>query len=78
MPIGLLHSYHLNELISSFRVGACFSPFLFKLQYSNFYANCKDPTQRTHAVASQLDLHCLSISHKKDACPYHIKGRLSI
>ena len=30
-------------------------------------ANCGDPDQTPHSVASDLGLHCLPMSHKKDA-----------
>ena len=30
-------------------------------------ANSGDPDQTLHSVASDLDLHCLHMSHKKDA-----------
>ena len=33
-------------------------------------ANNGDPDQMPHSVASDLDLHCLPMSHKKD--PMHI------
>ena len=29
--------------------------------------NIEDPDQTTHYVVSDLDLHCLPMSHKKDA-----------
>ena len=30
-------------------------------------ANSGDPYQTSHSVASDLDQHCLAMSHKKDA-----------
>ena len=35
--------------------------------HSNFKANSGEPDQRPHLAASDLVLHCLPMSHKKDA-----------
>ena len=39
-------------------------------------ANSGDPDQTPHSVASDLGLHCLSMSHKKDARHIWVKMRL--
>ena len=39
-------------------------------------ANSGDPDQTPHSAASDLDLHCLPMSHKKDAglkCVQHMR-----
>ena len=38
-------------------------------------ANSGDPDQKVHSVASDLGLHCLPMSHKKD--PRHIRIKKS-
>ena len=34
--------------------------------FSNLYANSEDPDQTPHYAVSDLGLHCLPLSHKKD------------
>ena len=41
--------------------------FLIKLKNNILLANSGDPDQTPHSVGSDLGLHCLSMSHKKDA-----------
>ena len=40
---------------------------VFFIFYSIMQANSGDPDQTLHCVASDLGLHCLPMSHKKDA-----------
>ena len=39
-------------------------------------ANSGDPDQTPHSVASDLGLHCLPMSHKKDASHIWVKMQL--
>ena len=41
--------------------------FLFKFYQKLLQANSEEPDQTPLSVASYLDLHCLPVSHKKDA-----------
>ena len=38
------------------------------------HGNGRDPDQTTHSVASDLGLHCLRMSHKKDARHIWVKN----
>ena len=38
-----------------------------KFQLKILYTNSEDPDQAPHYAVSDLDLHCLHMSHKKDA-----------
>ena len=38
-------------------------------------ANSGDPDQTLHSAASDLDLHCLPMSHKKDARNIWVKKK---
>ena len=62
MPNGISHPYHLDESISVLRVVGWYFSFLF-----NFFKKYADPDQTPHSAASDLGLHCLPMSHKKDA-----------
>ena len=73
-PNGVSHCYQLEQSIFvSIDVGWYFS------FYSNFnrtiilQANSGDPDQTPRSVASGLDLHCMSTSHKRDARLYGSK-----
>ena len=44
--------------------GVC--SFLFVLKYTSV-SNIGEPNQTPHSAASELGLHCLPMSHKKDA-----------
>ena len=65
---GVSHCYQLEQSIFvSINVGLYFS---FYLNFNRTF--CKqtverDPDQTPRSVASGLDLHCMSTSHKKDA-----------
>ena len=39
-------------------------------------ANSGDPDQKPHSVASDLGLHCLPMSHKKDARHIWVKNAI--
>ena len=39
-------------------------------------ANSRDPHQTPHSVASDLGLHCLPMSHKKDARHIWVKNAI--
>ena len=41
--------------------------FFFQIQKSILHANSGDTDQMQHSLASDLGLHCLHMSHKKDA-----------
>ena len=43
-----------------------FFPFLFKFEKKLLYANRGEPDQMPRFAASDLVLHCLPMSHKKD------------
>ena len=61
------HPYQLDESISKFRViGWYFFSFLFKFKKKT-QANSREPDQTPHFEASDLVLHCLPMSHRKDA-----------
>ena len=64
MPGGPVHPYQLDESISNFRGVWCAFSFLFNL------ANSVDPDQTPHSAASDLGLHCLPRSQKRETtCP---------
>ena len=65
MPNAFSHLYQLDEFISNFRVvGWCFSFSNFK---RNFCLQTVENLIRHHIfAASDLVLHCLPVSHKKD------------
>ena len=42
--------------------------------FPNFKANSEDPDQTPHYGVSDLDLHCLPMSHKKDARLKWVRG----
>ena len=52
--------YQLDKSISNFS-------FLFKIQKKLQFAQIGEPDQMPHFAASDLVLHCLPMSHKKDA-----------
>ena len=61
------HSYQLDESICNLRVVEWYFSFLFKIQNKLPFANSGEPDQMPHSAASDLVLHCLLMSHKKDA-----------
>ena len=66
MPNGIPHCYELDESISNFRVVG--GIFLFFIQTKrNFCKQTVENLIRRHIPASDLGLHFLPMSHKKDA-----------
>ena len=60
---GISHSYQLDQSISVLKIIGRYYSF-----YSNFKRpRCKDPDHMPGSAGSDLGLHCLPISHKKDA-----------
>ena len=66
LPSGLFHPYQLVEPISNFRGVWCTFSFLFYLEYIFLLAYSEDPDQTLRSAASDLGLHCLSMSLKWD------------
>ena len=60
MPNVFPHPYQLNESIKNFRVVGWYFSFLFNFKKKFLYANSGKPDQTPH-------VHCLPMSHKKDA-----------
>ena len=59
--------YYLEQSISVLRDVGWYFSFLFKMKENIIEANSGDPDQMPHSAASDLGLHCLTMSHKKDA-----------
>ena len=76
MPNGISHRYQLEQPISVLRDVWWYFSFLFKFLYKIMQANSGDPDQTPHSVASDLGLHCLPMSHKKDASHIWVKMQL--
>ena len=68
------HPYQLDESISNFRVVGWYFSFLFNYLKKLLFANSGEPGQTPHFAASDLVLHCLSMSHKKGARLIWAKG----
>ena len=47
----------------------------FKFEENTLYANSGDPERTPRSVASDLGLHCLPMSHRKDARHIWVKHR---
>ena len=47
--------------------GVFLSSFQVLIEHTKLKADSKKPDQTPHHAMSDLDLHCLSVSHKKDA-----------
>ena len=60
------HPYQLDESISNFRVVGWYFSFLFNHLKISLFAKSREPGQTPPFVASDLVLHCLSMSHKSD------------
>ena len=58
---GLIHPFHLDESISSFRDFWWMFSLLLYFAQKFLSANSVDPGQMPHFAASELDLHCLHI-----------------
>ena len=67
MPNVFSHPYQLDESISNFRVVGWYDSFLFKFYKKLLFANSGEPHKTPHFAASDLVLHCLPMSHKKNA-----------
>ena len=69
MPNGFSHIYQLDEFFSNFMVVEWYFSFLFKFSKKQqlLFANSVEPDQTPCFAASDLVLHCLPLSHKKDA-----------
>ena len=76
IPNGISHSYQLEQSISVLRDVRWYFSFLFKFQKKIKQANSGDPDQTPHSVASDLGLHCLPMSHKKDALHIWVKNAI--
>ena len=61
-PYGASQYYQLDKSISVLRLGGCYFSFLFKFKLIILQANSGDPYQMPHSLASDLGLHCLSMS----------------
>ena len=57
----------MSGSISNFRVVGWYFSFLFKSQKKFRFANSGEPDQTPQFAASDLVLHCLPMSHKKEA-----------
>ena len=66
-PNGISHLYQMEHFISVLKDIWWYFSSLFKFQYNILQANSGDPDQTPRSVASDLGLHCLNMSHKKDA-----------
>ena len=65
---GISHCYQLDQSISILRgVGWYFFPFFFQILIKHSVSKQCRPDQAPQNVASALGLHCLRMSHKKDA-----------
>ena len=60
-------THQLGQYISVLRIVGWYFSFSFKFQLNNLSANSGDPDQTPRSVASDLGLHCLPVSHIKDA-----------
>ena len=64
MPNGFFHLYQLNDLFSI--IGLIGDIFLILIKILK-ETNNGEPDQAPHFAASDLDLHCLPMSHKMNA-----------
>ena len=67
MPNLFSHPFQMDESISNLRVVGWYFSFLFKFKKKFLQATSREPDQMPSIVASDLVLHCLPMSHKKDA-----------
>ena len=65
--IGPFHPYTLDESICHFRCVSCNFSFLFHFWQKFLYANSVDPDQKPRPAVSDLGLHCLPRSQKRNA-----------
>ena len=72
-PNVISHRYQLEQSISVLRDVEWHFSFLFKFQKKLLQANRGDPDHTPRSLASGLGLHCLPMSHKKDAMLLWVK-----
>ena len=68
-PNGIPHFYQLDQSISVIRVQWYIVFFIFfqvLIQHTIISLNSGNPDQTWYSAVSNLDLHCLSMSHKND------------
>ena len=68
-PNGTSHSYKLDQFSSVLKAelfGEFFFSFLFNFQKNILKANSGDSDRTPRFVASELGLHCLHMSNKKE------------
>ena len=66
-PNRISQSYKLDRSISVLMDVGWYFSFAFKFKYNILLANSEDSGQTPRYAASDLGLHCLPMSHKKDA-----------
>ena len=74
IPNGISNRYQLKLSISVLMNVRWYFSFLFKFSKKTIQANSGDPDQTPHFVASDLGLHYLPMSHKKDAMHIWVKN----
>ena len=67
MPNGISFSYQLDQSISVLRVAGGILHFNSNFNRTFCEPNSGDPYQRLQNTASDLGLHCLCMSHKKES-----------
>ena len=67
MPNGLFYLNFLDQSISGLRVSSQFSLLPCFIEMPVINANSVDLDQTPHSEASDLNLHCLPVSHLWDA-----------
>ena len=67
MPNGISHRYQLEQSIFVLRDVGWYFSLVFKFKWNFVQANSRDTDQTQRFAASGLGLHCLPMSHKKDA-----------
>ena len=67
MPNGISHRYQLEQSISVLRDVRWYFIIFIQILIENNARNSGDPDQTPRSVASDLGLHYLPMSHKKDA-----------
>ena len=75
MQNGISHRYQLEQSISVFREVRWYFIFI-QILIEKYASKQYDPDQTPHFVASDLGLHYLPMSHKKDARRMWIKMQL--
>ena len=70
MPDGIFDCYELDKLVSNFRVVWWLFFILFKFKRNICKQTMKNLIRQN--AASNLGLHCLQMSHKKDAMLIYI------